>query len=72
MFGPVPTMYRLIVWLCGLAAFVGLGIWISLAVPYSATVLALAGLTVGAAAVALFLHDFEHSQRIPIRQRPPR
>jgi hypothetical protein len=60
LFGPVPAKYRFIVWLCGLAAFAGLGVWLSFAVPVSAPVLASAGLTIGALAVVVFLHDFEH------------
>ena len=60
MFGPVPTKYSLIVWLCGLAAFAGLGAWVSVAVPLSATVMATLGTAVGAAVVLLFLHDFSH------------
>ncbi|HSV37655.1 MAG TPA: hypothetical protein VLI04_02745 [Nocardioidaceae bacterium] len=68
MFGPVPTLYSFIVWLCGLAAFAGLGIWVSLALPYSATLLAVVGLSVGAAATLLFLHDFEHAERVPVRR----
>ncbi len=56
MFGPVPTKYQLIVWVCGVAAFAGLGALFSPA-------LAVLGLTLGAAVVALFLHDFEHPHR---------
>ena len=58
MFGPVPTKYSLIVWLCGLAAFAGLGAWISFAVPFSTTTMATLGTALGAAIVGLFLHDF--------------
>jgi len=68
VFGPVPTLYRFIVWLCGLAAFAGLGVWVSLALPYSATLLAVVGVAVGTAVMVLFLHDFEDAQRAPARR----
>jgi hypothetical protein len=70
LFGPVPTMYRAIVWLCGLAAFAGLGVLIAPALSSSSMLLAVAGLTVGAFMVVLFLHDFEHAQRVPVKRRP--
>jgi len=60
MFGPVPAKYSFIVWLCGLLAFAGLGVWFSYAVPLSATVMAALGMTFGAGVVVLFLHDFSH------------
>jgi hypothetical protein len=63
VFGPVPAKYRFIVWLSGLAAFAGLGVWVSPAVPFSAAEAATLGLTIGAVAVALFLHDFRHNAR---------
>jgi hypothetical protein len=69
LFGPVPAKYRFIVWLCGLAAFAGLGAWLSFAVPLSATLMASLGLSVGAIAVVLFLHDFEHADGAPAPTR---
>ncbi|HET7689882.1 MAG TPA: hypothetical protein VFK41_05870 [Nocardioidaceae bacterium] len=62
MFGPVPAKYSLIVWLCGLAVFAGLGAWLSFAVPFSASTMSAFGLSLGAAMVALFLHDFRHPE----------
>ncbi len=73
MFGPVPAKYRLIVWLCGLLVFVGLGAWLSTSVALSTSVMATLGLTMGALAVALFLHDFDQPHAAAIgrrRQRP--
>jgi hypothetical protein len=60
MFGPVPAKYSVIVWLCGLAVFAGLGAWLSPSVPFSASVMSAIGLSCGAAVVVLFLHDFRH------------
>jgi len=69
LFGPVPAKYRFMVWLCGLAAFAGLGAWLSSAVPVSAPVMASVGLSLGALAVVIFLHDFEHPEHAHVRER---
>ena len=69
MFGPVPSKYRFIVWLCGLAVFAGIATWISPALPLPAASMVLAGLSLGVVAVLLFLHDFEHPQPTRARSR---
>ena len=73
MFGPVPAKYRFIVWACGLVTFAGIAVRTSDLVPISAALAAALGLTLGALVVLLFLHDFEHAERAPVRhRRPPR
>jgi O-antigen/teichoic acid export membrane protein len=69
VFGPVPAKYRFIVWLCGLAVFAGLGVLFSPDSSLSTAVTATLGLTLGAVAVLLFLHDFQHPQQAHLRTR---
>jgi ABC-type Fe3+-siderophore transport system permease subunit len=63
--GPLPRLYRIIVSICALAAFIGFGAWLTAALP--GPLLAPAGAGIGAAlglcAVLLLLHDFERPRR---------
>jgi hypothetical protein len=69
VFGPVPTVYRFVVWLCGLGVFAGLAAWISPVLPLATSVLATVGLALGAVAAFLFLHDFDHPHATAVRER---
>ena len=67
MLGPLPRFYRVVVSTCALAAFIGLGAWLTSMLPVpalTAPTLTLTGAGFGAAlglvAVLLFLHDFDH------------
>lgn len=71
MLGPLPILYRVIVSVCALLAFIGLGAWLALALPVP---LAGAGAGIGAGigvvAVLLLVHDFEqrgHADRVQLR-----
>lgn len=60
MLGPLPTKYRLVVSLCALVAFIGVGAWFSYSLhgPVLATTGAGVGAALGAVATLLLLHDF--------------
>lgn len=75
MLGPLPTLYRVIVSVCALLAFVGLGAWlaVTLPVPLLASAGAGIGAGIGAVAVLLLVHDFEqHRTAHRVRLRAPR
>ena len=67
MLGPLPTVYRIVVAVCALLAFVGLGAWVTFA--FSGPLLASMGAGIGAALGVLvtvaLLHDF--TRRAPVR-----
>jgi len=69
VFGPVPTKYQLFVWLCGLTVFAGLAALTAHAAALSTTAMVVFGLMVGACAVVLFLHDFDHPREAEARAR---
>jgi hypothetical protein len=73
--GPLPTLYRVIVSVCALLAFVGLGAWlaVTLPVPLLASAGAGIGAGIGAVAVLLLVHDFEErGSAHRVRLRTPR
>lgn len=61
MLGPLPKVYRVVVSVCALVAFVGLGAWIGYFLPVAAVAGTGAGVgaAVGMLAVMLLLHDFD-------------
>lgn len=75
MLGPLPTIYRVLVTVSAVLAFMGLGAWLSymLPGPFLAPAGAGIGAGIGVVAVLLLLHDFEHQhQERPVRARSPR
>jgi sterol desaturase/sphingolipid hydroxylase (fatty acid hydroxylase superfamily) len=62
MLGPLPTIYRVVVSVCALLAFIGLGVWVSLMLPESfvAPMGAGVGAGIGVVVVLLLLADLEH------------
>ncbi|MGZ8743916.1 MAG: hypothetical protein ACXWXO_13445 [Nocardioides sp.] len=62
MLGPLPTFYRVIVSVCALVSFIGIGAWLGHLLPE--TVLASVGTGIGAGlgvvAIMLLVHDFAH------------
>ena len=74
MLGPLPAIYRVVVSVCALLAFIGLGVWVSYLLPESfvAPMGAGVGAGIGAVVVLLLLTDFEHRRpghRAPNRVR---
>jgi hypothetical protein len=70
--GPLPTIYKVVVFGCALAAFVGIGAWVSYLLPESFLVAVGASIGAGIGIVAglLLLHDFHHhtgSERVRVR-----
>ncbi|MGZ4437167.1 MAG: hypothetical protein ACXVYY_20240 [Oryzihumus sp.] len=59
MLGPLPTKYRLVVTLCALVAFMGLGAWVAytLDLPVVVGVGAEIGAALGAIAAAVLVHQ---------------
>ncbi len=76
MLGPLPPIYRVIVSVCTLLSFWGLGAWLSYLLPETqlAEVGTGIGLGLGVVAVLLLVHDPTHGRghRAPIRHRGPR
>ena len=78
MLGPLPTLYRVVVALCALAAFVGVGAWLAARLPVDAVASTGAGigLGIGAVAVLLLLRDTEHHdghrERVRVHSRSHR
>lgn len=72
MLGPLPTLYRVIVSVCVLLSFVGIGAWVGHLMPD--TVLASAGTGVGAGlgvGVALLLLHYAHPHSHNPASPPP-
>ena len=69
MLGPLPTFYRVVVSVCALLSFIGIGAWVGYLMPDTA--LASVGTGIGAGlgvvVVLLLLHD--HGQPHPHRAR---
>lgn len=59
MLGPLPTFYRVVVSVCALLSFVGIGAWLSFLMPevFVAAVGTSLGLGLGVVAVLLLLHQ---------------
>ena len=75
MLGPLPTLYRVVVSVCALLAFVGLGVWTTWLAPDSALASLGTGLGagLGIVAVVLLLHDpHDDGHRDHVRDRSPR
>jgi hypothetical protein len=74
--GPLPLLYRVIVSVCTLLSFAGLGAWIGYLMPDTlvAEIGTGIGLGLGVAAVLLLVHDSTggHGRRTPVRHRAPR
>lgn len=64
MLGPLPTFYRVVVSVCALLSFVGIGAWLSFLMSgtFVASVGTGLGLGLGVVAVLLLLHDSEHTR----------
>jgi ABC-type Fe3+-siderophore transport system permease subunit len=60
--GPLPAIYRVIVAVCAVLAFIGLGAWLAytLPIPLQAPAGAGIGAGIGVVAVLGILHDFHH------------
>lgn len=74
MLGPLPTLYRVVVSVCALAAFVGFGAWLTHTLPGPFLALAGAGMGagIGVVVVLALLHDSEQrSNRVRIRSHRP-
>lgn len=74
MLGPLPTFYRVVVSVCALLSFVGIGAWLSFLMPgtFVASIGAGVGLGLGAIAVLLLLHVPQHPAERRVRVRPHR
>ena len=75
MLGPLPTIYRVIVSVCALLSFVGIGAWLSLLMPevFVAAVGTGHGHGLGVVAVLLLLHQpVRGSTGHRVRVRPHR
>ena len=74
MLGPLPTFYRVVVSVCALLSFAGLGAWLSLLMPetFIVSVGTGLGLGLGVVAVVLLLHDSQRQHRHGVRVRSPR
>lgn len=59
MLGPLPVFYRVVVSVCALLTFVGIGTWVSFLVPgtAAASIGSGVGAGLGVIAVLLLLHD---------------
>ena len=74
MLGPLPTFYRVVVSVCALLSFVGIGAWLSFLMPgtFVASIGAGLGLGLGAIAVLLLLHVPQNSGGHGVRVRSHR
>lgn len=74
MLGPLPTFYRVVVSVCALLSFVGIGAWLSFLMPgtFVASIGAGVGLGLGAIAVLLLLHVPQHPGERRVRVRSHR
>ncbi len=76
MLGPLPPLYRVVVSVCTLLAFAGLGAWLSYQLRESqlGEIGLGIGLGLGVAAVLLLVHDSTPDGRrhAPVRSRAPR
>jgi len=72
--GPLPTFYRVVVSVCALLSFVGIGAWLSFLMPgtFVASIGAGLGLGLGAIAVLLLLHVPQHHGQRQVRVRSHR
>ncbi len=64
MFGPLPTLHRLVLVTGALVVCVGIGLWLGAVpeIPLNLRVGLLAGAAAGAAAAFVLVHDFHHRQ----------
>lgn len=71
MFGPLPTLHRLVLVLAALLVCVGIGFWFGAMpeIPVNLRVGLVAGVAAGAAAAFVLVHDFHHRQARPARVR---
>jgi hypothetical protein len=62
--GPLPTFYRVVVSVCALLSFVGIGAWLSFLLPgtFVASVGTGLGLGLGVIVVMLVLRDSQHGR----------
>ena len=74
MLGPLPTFYRVVVSVCALLSFVGIGAWLSFLMPgtFVASMGAGLGLGLGVIAVLLLLHVPQHPAEHRVRVRSHR
>lgn len=76
MLGPLPTFYRVVVSVCALLSFVGIGAWLSFLMPgtFVASIGAGVGLGLGLGAIAvlLLLHVPQHPGERRVRVRSHR
>ena len=74
MLGPLPTFYRVVVSVCALLSFVGIGAWLSFLMPgtFVASIGAGLGLGLGVIAVLLLLHVPQHPGEHRVRVRSHR
>jgi hypothetical protein len=74
MLGPLPTFYRVVVSVCALLSFVGIGAWLGFLMPdtFVASIGTGVGLGLGVVAVLLLLHDRQHHEGPGIRVRSHR
>lgn len=74
MLGPLPTFYRVVVSVCALLSFVGIGAWLSYLMPgtFAASLGTGLGLGLGVIVVLLLVHDSEQRGPHDARIRSPR
>lgn len=71
MLGPLPAIYRMIVAVCAVLVFIGLGAWLAftLPIPLQAPVGAGIGAGMGMVAVLGILYDFQDAHSVAHRAR---
>jgi hypothetical protein len=71
MFGPLPTLHRLLLVVGAVVVCVGIGLWFGAMpeVPLNLRVGLLAGAAAGVAAAFALVHDFHHRGARPARAR---
>lgn len=71
MFGPLPTLHKIVMALAALVVFTGIGLWVGVMpeIPLNVRVGLLSGTGVGVAAAFALVHDFRERQSRPARVR---
>lgn len=71
MFGPLPTLHRVVLVLAALVVCTGIGFWVGLMpeIPLNLRVGLVVGTAAGAMAAFVLVHDFHERQSRPSRAR---
>jgi hypothetical protein len=71
MFGPLPTLHKIVLVVAALVVCVGIGLWVGVmpVIPLNVRVGLISGTVVGAVAAFALVHDFHEHQSRPVRAR---